>query len=132
SVTDYSVDTFPSNEILRGTRFPSSDSTTGRAQIASPQGREILLALRDSLGNATGTYSSVDVRRYDAGRTRVFQVPGKGPVNARDTFNVKPKPGPPRDADLPAPPADGTMVADTTASKLWVRIGGAWKSVAVA
>jgi hypothetical protein len=44
----------------------------------------------------------------------------------------KVKAGAPVDADWAAPPPDGTIVADSTGSRLWVRIGGAWRSVAVA
>src|SRR5262245_26416138 len=42
----------------------------------------------------------------------------------------KVKAGTPVDADVVSP-ADGMMVLDSTANKIWVRLGGAWKGVAV-
>ena len=41
------------------------------------------------------------------------------------------KAGPPTDADYPNPPADGTMVIDSTQGKLYVRLKGAWRSAAL-
>jgi hypothetical protein len=41
------------------------------------------------------------------------------------------KAGTPSDADVTTP-ASGMMIVDTTASKIWVRVGTTWKSVAVA
>ena len=35
--------------------------------------------------------------------------------------------GTPTDAIFATAPPDGTLVLDTTASKLWARIGGVWK-----
>jgi hypothetical protein len=43
----------------------------------------------------------------------------------------KVKAGTPVDADVTGP-ADGMMVLDSTANKIWVRLGGAWKGVVVA
>jgi len=40
---------------------------------------------------------------------------------------TKTKAGTPVDADWATPPPNGTIVIDTTASKIWVRIGGVWK-----
>jgi hypothetical protein len=45
---------------------------------------------------------------------------------------TKVKAGTPVDADWTAAPPDGTLVADSTGSKLWVRVGGVWKGVVVA
>src|SRR5262245_20256284 len=42
----------------------------------------------------------------------------------------KVKAGTPVDADVTAP-ADGMMVLDSTANKIWVRLGGTWKGVVV-
>ena len=39
--------------------------------------------------------------------------------------------GTPTDALVPTP-VDGQIVIDTAGSKIWVRVGGAWKSAAVA
>jgi hypothetical protein len=45
---------------------------------------------------------------------------------------AKVKAGTPSDADFPAAPPDGTIVPDSSGSKIWVRLGGTWKGVAVA
>lgn len=45
---------------------------------------------------------------------------------------TKVKAGAPVDADWAAAPPDGTIVVDSTGSKIWARVGGAWKSVAIA
>jgi hypothetical protein len=43
------------------------------------------------------------------------------------------KAGTPTDADMPVYGiSDGALVVDTTGNKIWVRIGGTWKGVAVA
>jgi hypothetical protein len=44
---------------------------------------------------------------------------------------TKVKAGTPADTDWAAAPPDGTLVADSTAGKLWVRVGGVWKGVTV-
>jgi parallel beta-helix repeat protein len=44
----------------------------------------------------------------------------------------KVKAGTPSDADFAAAPPDGTIIGDSTGTKIWIRLGGAWKSVAVA
>src|SRR5262249_52952770 len=80
-VPDYSPEAY-TIEGFYASRFPWSAQTVGRTQIVSPQGRDIVLALRDTLGNGTGTVGNVEVRRYDAARNRIFQVPGLLPVNA--------------------------------------------------
>lgn len=53
-------------------------------------------------------------------------VPGAGPL--RPTLRVKA--GTPTDADY-RDPVDGLLVLDTAGSKIWVRLGGVWKSVGV-
>jgi hypothetical protein len=45
---------------------------------------------------------------------------------------TKVKAGTPVDADWAVAPPDGTIVADSTGNKLWVRVGGVWKGVVVA
>jgi hypothetical protein len=50
---------------------------------------------------------------------------------AVDGVVTKTKAGTPTDADFATTPVDGTMVIDTTASKIWVRVGGVWKSSAL-
>lgn len=51
---------------------------------------------------------------------------------ASDGVTTKTKAGAPVDGDFAVTPGDGTLVADTTNSKMWVRLGGAWKGVVVA
>lgn len=45
---------------------------------------------------------------------------------------TKVKAGTPTDGDWAANPPDGTIVGDSTGSKIWIRLGGTWKSIAVA
>lgn len=52
-------------------------------------------------------------------------------VTASSAIVHRIKAGTPTDADVTGP-ADGMCVVDTAASKIWVRIGGAWKSATVA
>lgn len=53
------------------------------------------------------------------------------PIYVGGTLVNKTKAGTPTDADVTTP-TDGMVIVDTTANKIWVRIGGAWKGVAVA
>jgi hypothetical protein len=45
---------------------------------------------------------------------------------------TKVKAGTPVDADWTVAPPDGTIVADSTGNKLWVRVGGVWKGATIA
>jgi hypothetical protein len=45
---------------------------------------------------------------------------------------TKVKAGTPADTDWMVAPPDGTIVADSTGNKLWVRVGGVWKGAVVA
>ena len=53
-------------------------------------------------------------------------------VKAETTFvpmqTLQTKAGTPTDADVVGGASDGDIIIDTTASKIWVRIGGVWKS----
>ena len=49
-----------------------------------------------------------------------------------DGVATKTKAGIPADGDFATAPPDGTLAVDTTNNKIYVRIGGAWKSVGVA
>lgn len=69
----------------------------------------------------------------------VLQRSGADRLNTPDLFvattmglATKVKAGAPVDADWAVAPPDGTIVADSTGSKLWVRVAGAWKGVAIA
>lgn len=53
----------------------------------------------------------------------------KGTVNGVAT---KEKAGAPVDGDWTVAPPDGTIVLDSTNNKIWARVGGVWKGVAVA
>src|SRR5262245_9073675 len=60
---------------------------------------------------------------------------GTGSIRWRNLFVSssvvnKVKAGTPTDADVVVP-TDGMLVLDSTANKIWVRLGGAWKGVAV-
>lgn len=48
------------------------------------------------------------------------------------SVNLQTKAGTPVDGDITGGAADGDVVVDTSASKIWVRIGGTWKGVTVA
>lgn len=48
------------------------------------------------------------------------------------SFKTQTKAGTPVDGDIVGGAADGNFVVDTTGNKIWVRIGGTWKGVAVA
>lgn len=51
---------------------------------------------------------------------------GRIDASAGDGLTTKTKAGTPADSDFIATPADGTLVVDTTANKLWLRSGGTW------
>ncbi len=55
-----------------------------------------------------------------------------GVIEATAGLTTKVKAGTPSDADFTSAPASGTVVIDTSASKIWVRVGSTWKFVAVA
>jgi len=48
--------------------------------------------------------------------------------SGQSALNVQTKAGTPTDADIVAGAADGDVIIDVTASKIWVRIGGSWKA----
>lgn len=51
---------------------------------------------------------------------------------ATDSITIKAKAGAPTDADFASTPTNGTLAVDTTNNRLYIRIGGLWKSVIVA
>lgn len=109
-----------------------------RSQIPSPPGKNIVLGLRDSNGDTTGTFGQLEVRRLDGNRTLQFWVPAKGPVAARNGFTQFYFPGAGKttmaDADFDVTPGDGTIAVhyDTTAGKTYfsARANGAWHVMA--
>jgi len=52
----------------------------------------------------------------------------ESPIGVVETMALKA--GTPTDADVPGGASDGDVIVDTTASKIWVRIGGTWKATA--
>lgn len=52
--------------------------------------------------------------------------------HAVDGVTTKYKAGTPVDGDFATTPPDGTIVVDSSANKIWTRIGGTWKGVVVA
>jgi hypothetical protein len=73
-------------------------------------------------------YNSVSQRVRDEGQftTRIDQ----NVASHSQSFQMKVKAGKPADSDFVFPPGDGTLIADST-GKLWVRLAGVWKGVAV-
>lgn len=59
-------------------------------------------------------------RASDGAPVRVFSPIG-------EVITLPTKAGTPTDADVPGGATDGDTIIDTTASKIWVRIGGTWK-----
>lgn len=59
-------------------------------------------------------------------------IQGNSVVSFSKGITHKTKAGTPTDADWSAAPGDGTVVVDTTASKIWARVGGVWKSATLA
>jgi hypothetical protein len=55
-----------------------------------------------------------------------------GLLKATSGIQTRVKAGTPADADWHNAPPSGTLVVDTTGSKLWVRVGATWKSTALA
>jgi hypothetical protein len=78
-------------------------------------------------GKNIGFYESGDCGAGNVDQMFVHLVQMPGGVS------TKAKAGPISDADFPtgAPIPDGTLAVDTASSKLFVRIGGQWKSVAL-
>lgn len=66
-------------------------------------------------------------------RTAVNRLAVTGLLTTTLGVQTKTKAGTPVDADWTAgAPPDGTLVVDTTANKLWARVGGIWKGVVIA
>jgi len=72
--------------VFPGHNSGSAVDETEQTLIRSPDGRDILLALRDSNGNGTGTYGAVLIRRYDPNRTLVFHSNPDDSVTGGDNF----------------------------------------------
>ncbi len=113
--------------------FPNAlpNAPSARTLVTSPAGNDIVFALVDSHGDTTGTYGLIRFRRFDPNRTQVASIDANG-MFITGGIATKVKAGTPTDADFLTVPPDGTIVVDTSASKIWTRVGGVWKGVAVA
>jgi hypothetical protein len=74
-------------------------------------------------GMITQTDGGIDLGGPASGRWRNLYLTG--------SVGVKVKAGTPVDADFTSP-VDGMLAVDSTASKIWCRVGGVWKGVVVA
>jgi hypothetical protein len=82
-------------------------------------------------GSGVGS-QDVAVTRGAAGSLKITDgASGDGSLIAAKGIATAVKAGTPSDADV-TNPVSGMLVVDTTASKIWVRVGSTWKSVAVA
>src|SRR5262249_38748806 len=118
--------------------FPNSvDREFAQSIVPSPPGRDLLFVLKDSVGNSSGTFGQWKWHAQDGNRTLVMWMDKSGRIILRGmqiadgkntTVSTFVKDGAPSDADMDNP-ADGAMVADSAGNKLWIRIGGKWKSV---
>lgn len=93
-----------------------------------------------TITNATlqlGSRAITQTRRIDFDTHNTYDIGSSASATAPRNIFVggavcnRTKAGTPTDSDV-TNPADGMTIIDTTASKIWVRTGGAWKSVAVA
>lgn len=87
--------------------------------------------------NGTGSWSITSNGGHLFALTdNAFDIGAAGATRPRNLFVSgavanRTKAGTPVDGDVNTP-TDGMLVVDTTASKIWVRVGSAWKGVAVA
>lgn len=88
------------------------------AEGGNNSGSDLEIVARTDGGGSLGNVLTLNRRN----RTVEANV---GFINAR-------KAGAPTDADFAVAPGDGTTIVDTTNSKLYIRVGGVWKSVTLA
>lgn len=93
-----------------------------------------------TVANATlqlGSRAITQLRRIDFDTHNTYDIGQSASLVAPRNIFVggavcnRTKAGTPTDSDV-TNPADGMTIIDTSGSKIWVRVGGAWKSVAVA
>jgi hypothetical protein len=71
-------------EVFASTTFPMDASTESpRTQIVSPLGKNVVVGLRDTVGNNTGTIGEFQVRQADANRTAILRLLTGGDVLTR-------------------------------------------------
>lgn len=87
---------------------------------------ELLLAASSTTGIILGGDSVATLYRNAASTIKT-----DGNIVTVGAVGTKVKAGTPADADVTTP-VDGMIVADSTGNKIWVRLGGVWKGVAVA
>ncbi len=88
-----------------------------------------------STGRKYGMYSDSTGNLVISDETALanrVRLRANGIMEALVGFAHRTKAGAPTDADFATPPSDGTIVIDTTNSRIYARIGGVWKYVAVA
>lgn len=94
--------------------------------------RATRVTIRQSDGQvAAGAKQNTELLRFTkfASATTVMSgIRSDGLVAGSAGVATKYKAGTPTDADFDFAPPDGTMVVDSSASKIWARIGGVWKS----
>ncbi len=72
------------------------------------------------------------VNVLDSTGGNLLNVRSDGLLQATKGVVTKVKAGTPSDADFASAPPSGTVVIDTTADKIWVRVGSTWKFITVA
>lgn len=74
------------NDQFRNSTFSNANTPGGmrgagqRTQIMSAQGGALVMGLRDSGDDGTGTYGEFEIRKRDASRSRMFRVDANGDV----------------------------------------------------
>lgn len=79
--------------------------------------------------STTGHFVNATHNTYDIGASASSTAPRNIFVGGAVCNRVKA--GTPTDSDV-TNPADGMLIGDTSGSKIWIRLSGSWKSVAVA
>lgn len=139
------------DDILLGQHAASLTLDVGTTVVGAMIDEEFLLI--DALGEqtATATFEGDVASRTGTNEVRLGLVGGRAAVvlggdvelrrdqpsllatgatfHAQGAVATKAAPGTPTDGDFPGTERDGMLVVDTAASKLWVRVAGAWKSV---
>jgi len=135
--TSLSIGTNPATtgaiRLAYGSGILSRDSANGADVLliglyTSGSINSVLLGQSASSVRSVHTYPQAD-NLFDLG-SAVSAVRWRN-VFVSSAVCFKVKTGTPVDADVNTP-TDGMMVLDSTANKIWVRLGGTWKGVAVA
>jgi len=84
----------------------------------------------DLQSNAGAIAVSCDQVSFSNKPASFVEIGRRGLVSA-EGITTKVKAGTPGDGDFTVTPADGTFAVDSTANKIWVRVGGTWKYAAL-